>query len=152
MNLKNNKIKNQLMSLISPMSDEAELDIDKHILSAKFLSEIQKHLETADMKKKDFAELMDVSASFITQLFTGDKMVSMEFLSNAQKKLNIEFTISSINYSNENILNGEIKIIQLRSSSIDKKVTYTEYPEETFDLNSQNINSYNTLALAANGS
>jgi len=109
MSMNKENLNEKLNSLMS-MSEEDKLDVDKRVLSSRFLSEIQKHLDEEGILRKDFANKIGTSPSFITQLFSGNKVVSMEFLAKAQKELGINFYISTIN----NAVNmPDFKIIKL---------------------------------------
>lgn len=93
----NMNLKNRLSVLSTgPKSNKDKLELDKEILSARFLSEIQIYLDSKDISRKDFAKKMGVSASFVSQLFTSEKVVSIEFLAKVQQKLNLKFYISTI--------------------------------------------------------
>jgi transcriptional regulator with XRE-family HTH domain len=117
MNANNDKLKDKLNSLMSSLSEEDVLDVDKRVLSARFLSEIQKCLDVEEISRKDFAKKMNTSASFITQLFTGNKVVSMEFLAKAQKELNIDFQISAVSLAEMNLENCKIVPLSMSSSA-----------------------------------
>jgi len=93
----NTNLKNRLALLAKgPQSKKDKLDLDKELLSARFLSEIQICLEDKNISRKEFAKKMGVSASFVSQLFTADKVVSMEFLAKAQQVLDLKFYVSVV--------------------------------------------------------
>ncbi|MDI9341445.1 MAG: helix-turn-helix transcriptional regulator [Sediminibacterium sp.] len=79
-----------------PQKKQDQLDVERDLLSARFLSEIQRHLETNGLTRKELAKRTGVSASFISQLFTAEKTLSLEFIAKVQRALGIEFQISAI--------------------------------------------------------
>ena len=92
----NMRLKNRIARISGPPSSKEErIELKRDILSAKFLSEIQIHLESRNHNRAWFAKRMDISESFISQLFSADKSVSMEFLAKAEEELGIEFQIGS---------------------------------------------------------
>jgi len=109
MSMNKENLNEKLNSLMS-MSEEDKLDVDKRVLSSRFLSEIQKHLDEEGILRKDFANKIGTSPSFITQLFSGNKVVSMEFLAKAQKELGINFYISTIDTMNNT---SDLRVINM---------------------------------------
>ena len=109
MSMNKENLNEKLNSLMS-MSEEDKLDVDKRVLSSRFLSEIQKHLDDEGVLRKDFAKIMGTTPSFITQLFRGNKVVSMEFLAKAQKELGINFYISTIDTMNNT---SDLRVINM---------------------------------------
>jgi len=95
----NNKISERLKALTKPLPESDAFDIERKLLSARFLSEIQKHLDSHSLKKKEFAKIMSVSPSYVTQLFLGEKLVNIDFLTRVQKKLDLKFYVSTVDHS-----------------------------------------------------
>lgn len=79
-------------------NEKDKLELDSKIISAKFLSEIQISAEKKGIKnRKDLAKLIGTSASYLTQLYRGNKVLNLLMLAKIQKALNIKFEIS-LNY------------------------------------------------------
>jgi transcriptional regulator with XRE-family HTH domain len=94
----NTKLKSKLGRLAKgPTNLNDKIELEEKILSARFLSQIEEYLDSNKMSKKDFAKKLGVSASFISQLFTGDKIASLKFMAKIQLKLGIKFYISTVN-------------------------------------------------------
>src|SRR5690348_1550547 len=55
-----------------------QLSSDTRLLSFGFLSELERHSDQSKGLKKRLAAMIGTSASFITQLFNGDKIISLE--------------------------------------------------------------------------
>jgi len=93
--LKNNEeIKNAFDQLFGQLSGQDILDNDANLLMFRFLSIVETKLEELGWSRKQLAEKVGTSASYITQLFRGDKLVNMTILAKFQKALGIEFDIA----------------------------------------------------------
>lgn len=73
------------------------------LLSFRFISEIDQCMEVCDISKKELAKRIGTSASYITQLFKGDKLLNMEVLSKIETALGIRFAIEAV-YANGTLL------------------------------------------------
>lgn len=88
-------LKNKLAILVSgPKKKTDKIELERDVLSARFLSEIQIYLDTHQLTRKELAKRTGVSASFISQLFTADKTISLEFIAKVQLAFGIQFSIS----------------------------------------------------------
>jgi transcriptional regulator with XRE-family HTH domain len=61
---------------------------------AKFLDRIQEIADQKGLKKKDLAQKIGTSASYITQLYRGHKLLNLMTLAKFQRALDIEFEVS----------------------------------------------------------
>lgn len=75
------------------LSSEEQIEQDGLILAFQFLSRIDKARMDQGLSKKELAIKVGTSASFITQLFSGDRKPSWNMLAKMQKELSIEFEI-----------------------------------------------------------
>ena len=95
-------ISNEFDDIFSFSNEEEELEHDAQILMYKFLDEIEKcHSNGPKLKKKDIAKSLGKSASFISQLYSGDKLLSFPLLAKIQKVFNISFEIKAKVLSND---------------------------------------------------
>lgn len=75
-------------------SEEDEIMHDAQMLMYKFLEEIEKsYANGPKFKKKYLADALGKSQSFISQLYSGDKLISFPLLAKVQKAFNISFDI-----------------------------------------------------------
>lgn len=88
-------VKETFCEKIKIRSKSEKLELDEMILAARFLHSINNALDEKHMLLKEFAQQMDVSASYITQIFRGNKIPNLKFLAKAQDVLNIKFEIST---------------------------------------------------------
>lgn len=109
----NTNLKNRLQSLTkAPANKKDRLEVEKNILAARFLSEIQLLLDKEKLNRKDFAKRMGVSQSFISQLFTAEKTVSIDFLAKAQEELHFTFSIQAHKTHEESSIDTAIDSIK----------------------------------------
>ncbi|MEI6143036.1 MAG: helix-turn-helix transcriptional regulator [Mariniphaga sp.] len=92
--LKNNEeIKSHYDQLFGQMTEQDKLENQASLLMFRFLSIIETKREEFGWSRKELAEKIGTSASYITQLFRGDKLVNMITLVKFQNVLGIEFDI-----------------------------------------------------------
>jgi ribosome-binding protein aMBF1 (putative translation factor) len=61
----------------------------------KFLSLIEQEMDKSGMSKKELAELLNTSPSYVTQLFRGQKTINLLTLAKFQHIFGMEFRIVS---------------------------------------------------------
>jgi ribosome-binding protein aMBF1 (putative translation factor) len=89
-----NKINPEFEDLFSFASKEEEIEHDAKMLMFNFLDKVQKIADEKKLSRKELAEKVGTSASYITQLFRGDKLVNMTIIAKFQKELGFKFNIS----------------------------------------------------------
>lgn len=87
------QIKEAFDELFKSFTDEELIDQEARLLSFRFLSEIEAAMEKQKMSKKLLAEKVNTSASYITQLFRGDRLPNFNILAKIQKALGLNFEI-----------------------------------------------------------
>lgn len=75
------------------LTPEEQIEQDALIIAFQFLSRIDKARLDQGLTKKELASKVGTSASFITQLFSGDRKPSWTMLAKMQRELSIEFEI-----------------------------------------------------------
>lgn len=73
-------------------SEKEELKHDAKILMFRFLSEIER-LSEEPLLQKDFAKATKTSASFVNQLFKGDKIANLITLAKLQRAFDVTFEV-----------------------------------------------------------
>ena len=97
MNTKSNdpqKIKEAFDQFFNSFSEEEKLESSARLLMFRFLSIIEVRCEELGWNRKQLAQKVGTSASYITQLFRGDKLINMLTLAKFQKALGLEFEIA----------------------------------------------------------
>jgi len=100
-------ISNEFDDIFSFSNEEEELEHDAQMLTYKFLDEIEKcYFNGPKIRKKDLAKSLGKSTSFISQLYSGDKLLNFPLLAKIQKALNINFEIKAKVLSTDYIQNS----------------------------------------------
>jgi len=99
---KSNKIKEAFNQLFNSLTEEEQIESDARLIMFRFLSIVEKRYKEMGLNRNQLAKRVGTSASYITQLFRGDKMVNMIMLAKFQTNLNLKFEISDKkSYENE---------------------------------------------------
>ena len=89
-------------NLFDFQDEKDELDHEAHMIMFRFLSELEEFNNSGkNFKKTELASKLDVSPSYITQLFNGDKLLNFTMLAKIQKAFNITFEIKA--HKNESL-------------------------------------------------
>jgi transcriptional regulator with XRE-family HTH domain len=72
---------------------EEEWEHEAKMIMFRFFSELEKINNSKPIKKKELAKAIGTSASFVTQLFQGDKLVNLTTLAKIQEAYDITFEI-----------------------------------------------------------
>ena len=73
----------------------SDVQFDAEHISLVFLSEIEKIMDKRGVKKSDLAKMLNTSKSYLTQLWNGDKVLSLQMVARIQIALNIKFKIKA---------------------------------------------------------
>lgn len=74
-------------------NNEVDYDIEAKVLASKVLSEISIITDKKDLNRKSVAELIGTSASYLTQLYRGTKLLNFITLAKLKDKLDLDFEI-----------------------------------------------------------
>ncbi len=98
------EIQESYSDALSSVDSKEELEHSTKMLMYRFLSEIERLAEEKNLNRKELASLIGTSASYITQLFRGTKIINLETIAKFQKVLNVTFKVEAIpnNASNPN--------------------------------------------------
>jgi transcriptional regulator with XRE-family HTH domain len=88
-------INSEFEGLFTEKSKEEELEHEAKMIMFRFLNELEKMNSDKPIKKKDLAKALNTSASFITQLYRGDKLINLLTLAKIQDAYNITFEIKA---------------------------------------------------------
>ena len=90
----NEKILESFNQLFSNLSERDKLDNEAKLLMFRFLDIIERKREKLGWTRKELAQSVGTSASYITQMMRGDKLINMNTLAKMQRALGIKFEIS----------------------------------------------------------
>jgi transcriptional regulator with XRE-family HTH domain len=91
---RNFKVAPEFEQLFSFASREEKIEHRAQMISFRILSEVEKICEMRNIKMKDLAKMIDTSASYVTQLFRGNKQVNTAFMARFEEAMNMIFTFS----------------------------------------------------------
>lgn len=87
------EIKNSFNEILSIDSEQEGLELEAQSLAFSFLAEIDKAMCEQKITKKALASSIGTSASYITQLFRGDRLPNFTNLAKMKAALCLEFDI-----------------------------------------------------------
>jgi len=82
-------------SIFAFESKEEELEHEAKMIMFRFLSELEKSTGDKPLVKKELAKAIQTSASYITQLYQGDKLLNLITLAKIQDAYDIIFEIKA---------------------------------------------------------
>jgi transcriptional regulator with XRE-family HTH domain len=92
----NDELQKKLSDSFSSIDNNADLNFEARMIMYRFLSEVEKLSEEKNLNRKELATLIGTSASYITQLFRGHKLINLETIAKLQKVFNVTFEINAI--------------------------------------------------------
>lgn len=95
MSSENEKLMNELESLLAFNSEKEKLELEATLLHLKFVRIIEEAMKQEGLSKKNLADKLNTSKSYITQLFSGDKFLNIKTLARLEQLLNISFSIKA---------------------------------------------------------
>lgn len=88
MNMNSDKIQNLLK-----LDDNEKFEMEMDLIHFSIIKHIIHHMD--EKKRKELAEEIGVSNSFISQLFSGDKKINIKLMAKFQRALDFKFVIES---------------------------------------------------------
>ena len=89
-------IKAAFGKLLNDFSDAEKLEMEALAIGHSYLSEAQRVMDDRGMLRKELAELMGMSPSFLTQLYRGDRPVNDKHKALLQRALGIRFEVMAV--------------------------------------------------------
>lgn len=119
------------------LETEDQIEVDAYLLASRFLSVVEEHAELNGLTRGSLAELVGVSAPYLSQVFRGNKLMNLTLAAKFQRALKFEFSIDiAKNYQTD--------------SKIDPKalVQYINYlPPNKSKATVINLASYNLMEI-----
>ena len=63
--------------ILEPSNREEKVELGASLLMAQFLTLVQEEADRRQLKRKELAEMIGTSASYLTQLFRGHKLINL---------------------------------------------------------------------------
>ena len=92
--------------IISSFDSKEDFDHEKRMVMYRILSEIERVADEKKINRKELARLIGTSASYITQLFRGNKIINIDAIAKFQKALDITFEFKANYNKSEEIINN----------------------------------------------
>ncbi len=84
------------LALLIPKTENEKLEFEAKMIQLDFISGLQELMKYRNIKsKKELAELLGTSPSFVSQIFSGEKLINLKHLAKIQKTLNVKYAIIS---------------------------------------------------------
>ena len=122
------KTKNSLDKLNKMLEFNSERErsrLEEELLNLKFIASIEEIMDQKDVNRTELAILLNSSKSYVSQLFSGYKMINIKTLSKIQKTLNVTFRIQ--------VIDNKKFEFQKVSCGMHKKVSIKDYPKTERD-------------------
>jgi len=113
--LKERKAARKWDAILNFSTNEEKIKHEAQMLMFNFISEIEKYQEMQGMTRKELSEKIKTSASYITQIFRGNKPLNFETLAKIQSALNITFHVHAHPKTDEIVVNEKIAPPKKRS-------------------------------------
>jgi transcriptional regulator with XRE-family HTH domain len=120
MNSKNIAALEKLSRMLEFKSEREKERLEEELLNLKFITAIEEIMELKDVNKSDLADILKSSRSYVSQLFSGNKMINIRTLTKIQRGLNISFKIYAID-------NKRFEF-QIVNCDLNKRATIEDYP------------------------
>lgn len=88
------EIKTAFDQLFNNLTEKEKVESEAKLIMFRFLSLIEDKSKSLGLSRKQLAEKIGTSPSFITQLFRGDKLVNLLTLAKFQNVLDLKFDIT----------------------------------------------------------
>jgi len=89
--------------ILEPSDPGDKEELGAKMLMAQFLSLIQEEADRRQLRRKDLAEMIGTSPSYLTQLFRGHKLMNLTTAARFQLALNLKFEIREVSSEQSNI-------------------------------------------------
>jgi transcriptional regulator with XRE-family HTH domain len=90
-----NEIKEEFRNLLTEETEDEATERDAYLLMAGYLSEIERIQQSREITRRELAEKIKTSASYLTQVFRGDKPLNFITVAKIRKALKIRFDVTA---------------------------------------------------------
>lgn len=95
MNMNSNEtIQNKFKKILTVKNHDEKIELTTTMIHLNIMNEIANLMEIKSINKTELAEKLNVSKSYITQLFTADKIINLKLIAQIQDIFNIKFGIT----------------------------------------------------------
>jgi len=114
---------NEFLDILIPKTDKEKLELEAKMIQLDFIARLQELMKYKNIKsKKELAALLGTTPSFVTQLFSGEKLINLKHLAKLQRALGIKYAIISDQYMRlKNSFRGNLANQGFRTLKINPK-------------------------------
>jgi len=99
-------IRKAFCDAISSIDTQDDFNHEARMIMYRFLGEVERISDEKNMNRKELASKIGTSASYITQLFRGYKLINLPTIAKFQKALDFKFEIKAIPNNEEDKFKG----------------------------------------------
>ncbi|MCX7877333.1 MAG: helix-turn-helix domain-containing protein [Ignavibacteria bacterium] len=124
--------------------EEADL-FEAEKLQLDILAQLREYMQVNRISKANIAKLLNTSKSYITQLFSGDKLLNLKTLAKLQKRLNIKFNFTLIDKKNKRNYNEQDKEIDKYNKENYSNILKIVPDDELVDIETKSLYPKNRI-------
>lgn len=113
------KIRKEFQKLFEK-SPEEQVEHRAQMLSYNFLSEAQKAMDQKDWTQRRLADEIGTSASYLTQLMRGDRLLNLKTIAKMEDALQIRFEVKTVKMNDWNFDNPIKKDLELDHTQVNE--------------------------------
>lgn len=113
------KIRKEFQKLFEK-SPEEQVEHRAQMLSYNFLSEAQKAMDQKDWTQRRLADEIGTSASYLTQLMRGDRLLNLKTIAKMEDALQIRFEVKTVEMNDWNFDNPIKKDLELDHTQVNE--------------------------------
>lgn len=117
---RNHDLVEKIKHTLNSISEEDKIDITASVLMLYFMAEVENIQKIKGIDRKTLANMIGTSPSYLTQIFSGNKLLNFKTLAKIQKALNIRFEVKTVDLSSFDIENNK------RLKNTDTKINQEE--------------------------
>ncbi|OQX79671.1 MAG: hypothetical protein B6D61_03185 [Bacteroidetes bacterium 4484_249] len=97
---KKNKFSGEdFIDLLLPQTKDEKIEFEAQIIHLDFIARLKDSMDSKGIKtKKELAKLLETSQSYVTQLFSGEKLLNLKLLAKLQSVLDTKYLVVSEKY------------------------------------------------------
>jgi len=134
---------NMMKKLLQFETDEQKLQFEAEMIHLDIVFQIIRKMEEKDMNKSELAQKLKTSKGYITQLFTGDKLLNLKTLAKLQRIFNAKFKIDFV--EKRKALDEQLfRVIKEHSSHLDEYLR--DYKKSHLSYDNSDIKDFEYIA------
>ncbi len=96
MNFEKENSLTKLNQMLEFKSNKEKGRLEEELLSLKFIATLEELLEQNDVNRTELAQILESSKSYVSQVFSGEKMLNIRTLAKIQRELNVSFKLYAV--------------------------------------------------------